>query len=123
MTETTSRFNELEGEFEMGGQRLIGGAQRQRGGERLPCLLHLVRQWLVGKVTASSRPRASRLSSLGVLSSALFGMLETAIMSQARPAGSWGPPAGRAIENSFAPSVHRRCADPLHLENRGLFPS
>lgn len=102
----------------MGGQRPIGGAQRQRGGERLPCLLYLVRQRLVGEVTASSGPRASRLSPLGALSSALFGMLETAIMLQARPAGSWGPPAGRAIENSFAPPAHRRCADPSHLENR-----
>lgn len=24
----------------------------------------------------------------------------------------------RAIENSFAPLAHRRCADPSHLENR-----
>lgn len=24
----------------------------------------------------------------------------------------------RAIENSFAPPAHRRCADPSHLENR-----
>lgn len=30
----------------------------------------------------------------------------------------WGPPAGYAIENSFAPPAHGRCADPSHLENR-----
>ena len=30
----------------------------------------------------------------------------------------WGPPAGRAIENSLAPLAHGRCADPSHLENR-----
>ena len=31
---------------------------------------------------------------------------------------SFGSGVRRAIENSFAPPAHGRCADPLHLENR-----
>ena len=89
-----------------------GGARRTALGSRCAEVQAEVNRILGGgrllpkRHPETSRKGTDRARSPGVSNSA------------GRPAGSWGPPVGRAIENSFAPPAHRRCADPSHLENR-----